>query len=205
MGVKRAKDGPRAVERRERLVAAGYRAMLQSGLEGARTRDIAAEAGITVATLHYYFPTKNDLVKAVLEHTIRERMLAPLGLDADWEDGPAALRAMVDGLARQAEAEPGRFRLLSEMTWAAREDADLRAMLAAWHDEWHRTVAGWLRGGQGDGRVRRDLDPEAAAALIVYCVLGLVMRPPLPAGTGERAGAELERLLAGIGNRGAGS
>ncbi|MEV4897729.1 TetR/AcrR family transcriptional regulator [Nonomuraea sp. NPDC055795] len=199
MGVKRAKEGPRAEERRERLVAAGYRAMLQSGLEGARTRDIAAEAGITVATLHYYFPTKNDLVKAVLEHTIREQMLAPLGLDVDWEDGPAALRAMVDGLGRQAEAEPGRFRLLSEMTWAAREDADLRAMLAAWHDDWHRTVAGWLRAGQGDGRVRGDLDPEAAAALIVYCVLGLVARPPLPAGTSERAGEELQRLLAGIG------
>ena len=57
--------------------------------------DIAAEAGITVATLHYYFPTKDDLVRAVLEHTIRERMLAPLRLDADWEDGLAALRTML--------------------------------------------------------------------------------------------------------------
>ncbi|RVX48014.1 TetR family transcriptional regulator [Nonomuraea polychroma] len=196
MTVKRARPGPRAEERRERLISAGYRAMVRSGLEGARTRDIAAEAGITVATLHYYFPTKNDLVRAVLEHTIREQMLAPLRLDADWDDGPAALRTMLTGLSRQAEAEPGRFRLLNEMTWAAREDAELRAMLATWHGAWHETIVEWLRAGQRDGRVRGDIDTDAAATMIVYLVLGMVMRPPLPAGVEEHVSDELHRLLA---------
>jgi TetR/AcrR family transcriptional regulator, regulator of cefoperazone and chloramphenicol sensitivity len=199
MAVKRARPGPRSDERRERLVAAGYRAMVRSGLAGARTRDIAAEAGITVATLHYYFPTKNDLVRAVLEHTIRERMLAPLRLDADWADGPAALRTMIVGLSRQAEAEPGHFRLLNEMTWSAREDPAIRAMLAAWHDDWHRTIVDWLEAGQRDGGVRGDLDTAATATMIIYLMLGLVTRPPLPAGPGDdRVADELHRLLAAI-------
>ncbi|WP_223168076.1 TetR/AcrR family transcriptional regulator [Nonomuraea sp. SYSU D8015] len=195
MAVKRARPGPRSDERRQRLVEAGYRVMVRSGLAGARTRDVAAEAGITVATLHYYFPTKNDLVRAVLEHTIRERMLAPLRLDADWADGPAALRTMIDGLSRQAEAEPGHFRLLNEMTWAAREDPAIRAMLADWHDGWHQTVVEWLEAGRRGGRVRDDLDATATATMIIYLTLGLVMRPPLPDGVDDRVADELHKLL----------
>jgi hypothetical protein len=68
MSVKRARPGQQAEKRRERLVEAAYRAMLRTGLGQLRTRDVAAEAGITVATLHYYFPTKDDLVKAVVEY-----------------------------------------------------------------------------------------------------------------------------------------
>ncbi|MEV2271698.1 TetR/AcrR family transcriptional regulator [Nonomuraea africana] len=198
MTVKRATPGPRSEERRQRLVAAGYRAMVRSGLAGARTRDIAAEAGITVATLHYYFPTKDDLVRAVLEHTIRERMLAPLRLETDWADGLAALRTMLTGLSLQAEAEPGHFRLLHEMTWASREDPAMRAMLAHWHDDWHDTITGWLEAGQREGRVRPDLDAGTVSALIIYMVLGMVMRPPMPAGVDARLPGEFDRLLASI-------
>ncbi|MFB9966570.1 TetR/AcrR family transcriptional regulator [Sinosporangium siamense] len=178
------------------MIAAGYRAMVRSGLEGARTRDIAGEAGITVATLHYYFPTKDDLVRAVLEHTIQEQMLAPLRLDADWDDGLAALETMITGLARHADAEPGHYRLLNEMTWAAREDATLRAMLAVWHEGWHGAIGDWLRAAQRDGRVRSDLDTGAVATMIIYLVLGMVTRPPLPAGAEDRLSEELHRLLA---------
>ncbi|MEV0617210.1 TetR/AcrR family transcriptional regulator [Nonomuraea sp. NPDC050404] len=195
MTVKRAKPGPRAEERRDRLIAAGYRAMVRSGLEGVRTRDVAAEAGITVATLHYYFPTKNDLVKAVLEHTIRQQMLTPLRLDADWDDGLAALTTMIDGLARHADADPGHFRLLNEMIWASREDESLRALLLTWHTDWHGTIADWLRGGQRDGRVRADLDADGTATLIIYLVLGMVERPPLPEGADDHLARDLRRLL----------
>ncbi|ASU84037.1 TetR/AcrR family transcriptional regulator [Nocardiopsis gilva YIM 90087] len=198
MTAKRAKPGPRSEERRERIIAAGYRAMVRSGLAGARTRDVAAEAGITVATLHYYFPTKDDLVRAVLEHTIRERMLAPLRLEADWADGLAGLRTMLTGLSQQAEADPGHFRLLHEMTWISREDPAVRTMLARWHEDWHRTIAGWLDAGQRDGRVRADLDAQTVAGMVMYLVLGMVMRPPMPSGVDGRLAIELDLLLSPI-------
>jgi AcrR family transcriptional regulator len=198
MTVKRAKPGPRSQERQERLIAAGYRAMVRSGLAGARTRDIAAEAGITVATLHYYFPTKGDLVRSVLEHTIRERMLAPLRLDAEWPDGLAALRTMLTGLHRQAEVDPGHFRLLHEMVWTSHEDPVIHRLIADCHDEWHQTINGWLETGQREGRVRGDLDTVTVAGMIMFIVLGMVMRPPMPPGADTRLSEELDRLLASL-------
>ncbi|WP_216216268.1 TetR/AcrR family transcriptional regulator [Amycolatopsis aidingensis] len=174
----------------------GFRAIVRSGLAEVRTRDVAAEAGITVATLHYYFPTKDDLVRAVLEHTIQDRLLAPLELEHDWVDGMAALRTMLTGLARQAETDPGQFRLLIDMNWAAREDPALHTMLVEWHGGWHQAIIGWLRSGRGDGRVRGDLDLTATATMIVYLVLGMVLRPPMPAEVDTHLVDALDRLLA---------
>src|SRR5699024_11730842 len=35
-------------------------------------KDISKEIGIKTSSIHYYFPTKNDLIVAVLEHVIQK-------------------------------------------------------------------------------------------------------------------------------------
>jgi len=56
--------------RREELVLAAYRQIAEHGFEGLRTREVAAEVGVNIATLHYYFPTKEALIGAVLAHAM---------------------------------------------------------------------------------------------------------------------------------------
>src|SRR5438132_13183101 len=58
------------LDRRTALVQAAYRAIAAEGFEGLRTRDVADEAGVNVATLHYYFPTKEQLIRGVVEYTM---------------------------------------------------------------------------------------------------------------------------------------
>ena len=197
--VKRARPGSRAEERRRRLVEAAYESMLRSGLAAVRTRDVASEAGITVGTLHYYFPTKEDLVRAVLEYAIRERIVLPLENSRIAEDGAAELRAMLNGLRRQAEEEPGHFRLLHEMIWASHDDPAIRTMLSQWHSDWHASIVHNLETGQRDGSVRDDLDPAATAAIIMYLTFGMVLRPPMPEHPATQVTNELDRLLASLG------
>src|SRR5438445_10683039 len=66
-----AEDGGRAAaepkaDRRRALVAAAYRRIASQGFEGLRTRDVAADAGVNIATLHYYFSTKEALIRSVI-------------------------------------------------------------------------------------------------------------------------------------------
>src|SRR5438128_5556591 len=66
-----AEDGGRAAaepkaDRRRALVAAAYRRIATDGFEGLRTRDVAADVGVNIATLHYYFPTKEALIRSVI-------------------------------------------------------------------------------------------------------------------------------------------
>ena len=49
--------------------AIAYRRLAKAGFEGLSTRDIAADVGVNVATLHYYFPTKVALVRALVGRT----------------------------------------------------------------------------------------------------------------------------------------
>src|SRR4051812_2528672 len=58
---------PSREARRAALLEAAYAVVADKGLEGLRTRDVAARAGVNIATLHYYFGTKEALVLALVE------------------------------------------------------------------------------------------------------------------------------------------
>src|SRR5919202_5684043 len=58
-------------DRHQALVEAAFRRLAVDGFEGLRTREVAADVGVNVATLHYYFPTKEALIRAVIGYTMR--------------------------------------------------------------------------------------------------------------------------------------
>ena len=54
-------------DRRLAIARAARQIIVEKGLEGLRTRDIAARVGINIATLHYHVPSKEALVALVAE------------------------------------------------------------------------------------------------------------------------------------------
>src|SRR5947207_7497046 len=85
-----------AEPRRDELVLAAYRLLAERGFEGLRTRDIAGAVGLNIATLHYYFPTKEALVRGVVGYALG-RFRATLSGEGGAID---LLRAHFDGLRR---------------------------------------------------------------------------------------------------------
>ena len=57
---------------RTRIIKGAIRALCASGVGGATTRKIAAEAGVQLATLHYHFDSKSALLLAALDAMIVE-------------------------------------------------------------------------------------------------------------------------------------
>jgi TetR/AcrR family transcriptional regulator len=55
-----------------RILAAAEEGFAAHGLAGARTERIAARAGVNKALLYYYFGSKRELYRAVLEHLLEE-------------------------------------------------------------------------------------------------------------------------------------
>ena len=54
-------------DRRAAIASAARALIVEKGVEGLRTRDIAERVGINVATLHYHVPTKEALIELVAE------------------------------------------------------------------------------------------------------------------------------------------
>src|SRR6266478_2816119 len=97
---------PKVVEdRREQIINAAIQVFAQKGFSKATNKDIAREAGITPGLIYYYFESKEDLLKMIIETrspaqlitTLPQQVLEFLGkyFEAQMEKG--ALRR-VDGV-----------------------------------------------------------------------------------------------------------
>src|SRR3989440_6572833 len=75
----------RKEDREQALVQAAFNQIAERGFEGLRTREVAAEVGVNIATLHYYFPTKEALIRGVIAHAMQRfrTTLAPHGASGD--------------------------------------------------------------------------------------------------------------------------
>lgn len=62
----------KGVETRNRIIKGAREALEEGGMEALTTRRIAASAGVKLATLHYYFESKESLLLAVLEDLIAD-------------------------------------------------------------------------------------------------------------------------------------
>ena len=68
----RSRRQARSAHTRAAILAAAERVFARSGLAGARTDAIAAEAGVNKALLYYYFDSKEELYEAVVEDHFRD-------------------------------------------------------------------------------------------------------------------------------------
>jgi AcrR family transcriptional regulator len=183
----------RQQERREALVIAAYDLIAASGFEGLRTRDVAGRAGVNIATLHYYFPTKEDLIGAVVAHALQRFRSTLQPRDSAAEQ----LRDHFRALRRLLSREPQLAAVMGELALRSSRDRALAQMLKEAYDVWHKTVRGLLRRGVERGSLDSRLDTDGVAALVVATLTAITL--PTVAAHPERvdqAIRQLERLLA---------
>jgi TetR/AcrR family transcriptional repressor of nem operon len=85
----------------DKIIAAAETRMREGGFHGFSFREIAGDVGIKSASVHYHFPTKEDLGAAVTR-SYTGRFMAALGDPDDERRDPQALLALYVELFRQA-------------------------------------------------------------------------------------------------------
>lgn len=157
---------PRKIEIREAnqalILEAAEKIFAMNGFKGAATGDIAREAGIPKANLHYYYKTKSNLYREVLKHILDDWMAAASTFDV-YHEPEEALSAYV-----KAKMEFSRQRPFGSRVWA-REimsgapvlDNFLGTTLKAWLNERVRVIRRWMR----EEKITQ-VDPHALMYLI---------------------------------------
>jgi TetR/AcrR family transcriptional repressor of nem operon len=79
---------------REQIIDKAFQLMLQRGLNGFSYRDISQPLGIKNAAIHYHFPNKMDLIKALIEEN--QQVLRKSTAEFMAYGGPA--RPQLEGL-----------------------------------------------------------------------------------------------------------
>jgi AcrR family transcriptional regulator len=154
------------LERRDAIACAARALIVEKGLEGLRTRDIAAAVGINIATLHYHVPTKEALIGLVAE-SIRDDFRAQYARRS--RDGKSALellRLEFEDFRETMMESPQLLVLMAELAERARRDPAVSRIMAPMGAFWRSQFADIIRFGVEDGSFRPDVDPAAAAQII---------------------------------------
>jgi AcrR family transcriptional regulator len=198
---------------RERIIEAALRAFAGAGFEGARTRDIAAAAGVNQGLITYHFASKGELWKATVERIFeqaRQAFTAPLQMLGDV-DPATRLRLIVRQFVRFSAAHPELHRLIVE---EGKSDSPRHRWLVDRHIRplFEGTLA-IIRQAQSDG-VLADVAPEhlcyifLGAAAHIFTVAPeyhrLTGKDPLSAASIEAHAEALVELLLRSGPGGAG-
>ena len=94
--------GRQASDKRERLVRAAAERFHRDGLNGTSIAEIARDADVPVGNVFYYFRTKDELIRAVVDHWV-ERIHLTLDSLLPEEPPERRLKAFLDRSAERAD------------------------------------------------------------------------------------------------------
>lgn len=99
-----ARPTAKSAETRARIIEGALVALEEHGIGAATTRRIASGAGVQLATLHYHFDSKEDLLMAVLLSLNAEMVALARREIASLDDGDVRLEALIRSFWRHLAA-----------------------------------------------------------------------------------------------------
>ena len=172
----------------------------EGGFEGLRTRNVAARAGVNIATLHYYFPSKEDLIRSVVEYLLQQFMTAYLpGSSFEMKTPLEQLRGELAELEYLMQEKPSMFIVLDELVLRSLHNPAIREMIKWLNEGWHTYLEHVIRNGIEQGQFRVDLDPGNAATWLILLIKGTTLHYMTnPAAIDfDRIKTDIERWLTG--------
>lgn len=151
-------------QRREQLLSCALRVFARRGLGEARHAEIAKEAGVSVATTFFYFPTRTDLVTAVLDEV--ERFYCAMAEQMHQHSLPAPQVMLNHAMtfADSVDSRPDYARIWLDWSTAIRDEVWPRYL--QFQESIVQIIEKTIRRGQEEGSLSTALDSGDEAHLL---------------------------------------
>src|SRR5882724_4522911 len=160
----------RLAARHDAIVAAAQALAADGGMAAVQIAAVAAHAGIAAGTVYRYFPSKTELVAALVD-ALSAREIGAIGRAADAAPGPlSALAAAIATFAARALAH----RTLAWAVIAEPVDADVDAMRLTYRRALAAAFEARVRNAVVAGHLPEQDGTLAAAAIIGALAEGLI-------------------------------
>ena len=163
--VRRRAPGLPPEERRKQLLECAVRVFARQGIGAAGHADVAAEAGVAVPTVFSYFPNRQALVRSVVLEV--DRFLSEMieSVVAEHRGASNTLLAVIRLFADCVERYPDPLRLW--LNWSTAVQSAVWPLYEAFQNRVIATFEKIVRAGQASGELDPEIDPAAAAYLVV--------------------------------------
>jgi DNA-binding transcriptional regulator YbjK len=158
-----------ALERRERLVQAALRVIAREGVAAATTRAIVAEAGMPLASFHYVFHSRDELIAELIQVVVDNEASAALAALSVEGDLRATIRNGLKAFMEIVAADPLREQAMLELTQYALRTPELADSARLQYESYYRAAAGILEAAAAQlGVAWKRPIPEMARILITF-------------------------------------
>jgi AcrR family transcriptional regulator len=160
--------------RRQEILAAACRVIARMGIDRLRMSDVAGEAGVSTALVHYYFATRGELLKHAFVFADYRAAAVEERIASDDMPPPERIeRLLLLYLDDEGSDIYENWILWREMWNHSLFDHNLRGVLETSYRGWVRGLAEIVREGQAGGSISSATDPEASIWRLTAFVEGL--------------------------------
>ena len=161
---------PKGARTRARIVEEAAALIHERGVASTTLEDVKAAAEVSGSQMYHYFPDKNALVQAVIDHQA-QAIVNNQGQLLRSANGVEAWRKMVISEAKRTKAKGG-CPLGSLGGQLAECDPEARVLIAAGFDQWAAAIGDGLRSLHADGKLPSGLDPDDLATTLLATLQG---------------------------------
>jgi len=164
-----------AADRRLVLIDAAFRVIAAEGVSGATTRAIVAEAGMSLASFHYAFTSRDEMMHELIGHVIENQAVAAFESLRFGNDLRAAVRDGLRAFFEVVVADPAREQTMFELMQYAMRTPELDALPREQHAGYRRAVAGLLETAAADTGMVWMLPLDDVARMVVTITDGITL------------------------------
>lgn len=184
--------------RRQHILEAAARCFADKGYRATSIPDICKAAGVSVGAVYTHYPSKEAIVEAMAEASMRERRTSFEGTDGDHTLRQASyLLDLVEALYGEGGARLARLDL--DLWSESTRNPALRASVTATFAQLARQIEEAVKRSQAAGEIDGRVPARGAAHVLLAIGLGLEVQRALDVAPAARtAQRTLRALLAGI-------
>lgn len=139
--------------------------------------EVGREAGYTAGLVSHKFGSKEGLLKAVVSHITQRFAQDQLGENLSTTEATAAIESYIEIYLKEVTLREGPMRALYViMGEAIGAVPDIRSQIAQLNTNARNFLAEHIQRGVDQGAFSKETNPQAAAALIIGALRGVVMQ-----------------------------
>ena len=170
-GSEQAALSPAASGRVDEILRAACRVVVNGGASDLRIGSVAEEAGVSRTLVHYYFTTRQELLRATFAYAEDLRVAA---LDTELQTLSTGAERAERALLRTIEPELEETPALWNEVWSSlRYDEELRPLVQERYRAWWDRIVRLLDEGRADGSVPPTVDPVGSGWRLAAAADGL--------------------------------
>jgi len=156
-------------DRKHAILDAACRVIAEVGAARMRVADVAREAGVSTALVHYYFPSRADVIEQAFAHADDRADAVAEALLRDIRTGRSRVEKLLAIWAGDDPAIRANWAVWNEMWQYAAHNERARALVETSHRRWLEQIHDLIAEGVGDASIPAGVDVRSAARRLAAC------------------------------------